>query len=98
MLSSPANNATGVSVPVTLSWGAASGATSYRAQVSTVSTFATLVLDRTGITTTSTSVSGLAANTVYYWRVYGVNAIGQGPASAVRNFTTATSGNQQGQN
>ena len=61
MLSAPANGATGVAVPVTLSWGAATGATSYQAQVSTSSTFATLVLDRPGITTTSTSVSGLAA-------------------------------------
>jgi hypothetical protein len=97
VLSAPANGATGVAVPVTLSWQAASGATSYRAQVSTVSTFATLVLDRSGITTTSTSVSGLAGTTTYYWRVFAVNTTGSSPASAVRSFTTGTSGNEQGQ-
>jgi aqualysin 1 len=97
VLSSPANAATGVAVPATLSWGASAGATAYRAQVSTSSTFVTLFLDRTGITTTSTSVSGLAASTVYYWRVSASNAGVSSAFSAARSFTTAGSNNQQGQ-
>jgi len=96
-LASPANAATGVAVPATLSWNAATGATSYRVQVSTGSTFATLFLDRMGVTTTSTSVSGLAASTVYYWRVSATNAGGSSAFSAARSFTTAASGDQQGQ-
>jgi hypothetical protein len=97
VLSAPANGATGVVVPVTLSWQASTGSpTSYQAQVSTVSTFATLVLDRPGITTTSTSVSGLTAGTVYYWHVRATNAAGSSLYSATRSFTTATN-NQEGQ-
>jgi subtilisin family serine protease len=98
-LSSPANAATGVAVPATLSWTASSGAASYNVQVSTSSTFATLFLNRTGVTTTSTSVSGLAASTVYYWRVSATNAGGTSAYSAARSFTTAaaacTNGNCQ---
>jgi hypothetical protein len=96
VLSAPANGATSVAIPVTLSWQTSSGAASYRAQVSTSSTFATLVLDRPGITTTSTSVSGLAATTVYYWRVNATNTAGTSAWSLTRSFTT--SGDQQGQN
>jgi subtilisin family serine protease len=88
VLSSPADAATNVALPVTLSWQASSGATSYRAQVSTSSSFTPLVYDQS-ITTTSTTVSGLAFRTTYFWRVYAVDATGQGPASAVRSFRTA---------
>jgi subtilisin family serine protease len=38
-LSSPANGATGVSIPATFTWNASTGATSYRVQVSTSSSF-----------------------------------------------------------
>jgi len=75
-------------VPVTLSWQVSSGATSYHAQVSTSSTFTPLVYDQSGITTTSTTVSGLARRTTYFWRVFAADAT-EGPASAVRSFRTA---------
>ncbi len=97
VLSSPANAATGVAVPTTLSWAASSGATSYTAQVSTSSAFTTFAYNVSGITTTSTSVSGLAASTVYYWRVSATNAGGTSAFSASRSFTTATSGDEEGQ-
>ena len=94
VLSSPANAATKVAVPTTLSWGASSGATSYRVQVSTSSTFTTLFLDLSGVTTTSTSVAGLGSQTLYYWRVLAPNASGSSAFSAARSFTTAcTNGN-----
>jgi subtilisin family serine protease len=93
VLSAPANAATNVAVPATLSWAASSGATSYRVQVSTSSTFTTLFLDRTGVTTTSTSVAGLASTTVYYWRVLATNAGGSSAFSAARSFTTRCTGN-----
>ena len=88
-LSSLANAATSVAVPVTLSWVASSGATSYQVQVSTSATFSPLFLDRPGVTTTSTSVTGLATSTVYYWRVSAFNAGGSGACSAARSFTPA---------
>ncbi len=96
VLSSPANAATNVSLSPTLSWAAATGATSYRVQVSTSAAFTTLFLDRPGVTTTSTAVTGLAASTVYYWRVNASNTGGTSAWSTVRSFTTlCTSGNCQ---
>ncbi len=80
-LVTPAHGATGVAVPVTLSWIAPTGAESYRIQLSRSLDFATLVLNRAGVRTTSTLVSGLAPNTVYYWRVRAINAGGSGPWS-----------------
>jgi aqualysin 1 len=88
VLISPPDGATGVSVSPTLSWNASSGATSYKLQVSTDSGFGTLVVNQTGITGTSTAVSGLAASTLYYWRVLASNSGGDSPWSTVWAFTT----------
>ncbi|MDQ6689846.1 MAG: S8 family serine peptidase [Gemmatimonadota bacterium] len=92
VLSAPANGVTGVAVPVTLSWTAdPAGGTpaSYTVQVSTSSNFTTLFLTRS-VTANSTSVTGLAANTVYYWRVNATNTTGTSSFSGARNFRTAT--------
>ena len=88
-LSSPANAATNVSVAPTLSWAAATAATSYNLEYSTSSTFASNVTTITGITTTSRAISGLANSTVYYWRVSATNSTGTSAASTARSFTTA---------
>ena len=87
-LVSPANGATGVAVPVRLSWNAPAGAVSYRVQVSQHLDFSTFAFSRSGITATSFLVSGLAANTLYYWRVRATNAGGNSPWSVKRRFTT----------
>ncbi|MCE1189353.1 MAG: T9SS type A sorting domain-containing protein [Ignavibacteria bacterium] len=89
-LSSPANNATNQATALTLNWAASSGATTYRIQVSTVSTFATTLVNDSTVTTTSKQISGLANNTKYYWRVNAKNATGTSSWSDVWNFTTAT--------
>jgi subtilisin family serine protease len=88
-LSSPANAATNVSVAPTLSWAAATAATSYNLEYSTSSTFANNITSITGITATSRAISGLANSTVYYWRVSATNATGTSAYSAIRSFTTA---------
>jgi subtilisin family serine protease len=87
-LVAPANGSTGIARPVKLSWTAAAGADSYRIQLSRTVNFATLALDRGGVTTTSTLVSGLTATTAYYWRVRATNAAGAGSWSVTRRFTT----------
>ena len=87
-LSSPAANATGQSLNPTLTWLASSGATSYNLQVSTSSTFATTLVDQTGITSTSRALSGLTNSTIYYWRVSATNTVGTSAWSATRSFTT----------
>ncbi len=89
VLSSPANAATNQTLSPTLSWAAATAATSYNLEYSTSSTFNANVNSITGITTTSTALSGLANSTTYYWRVSATNSTGTSAWSAQRSFTTA---------
>jgi hypothetical protein len=95
LLASPANSATEVGVSPTLFWNASGGANSYQAQVSTSSAFSTTIFNQSGITGTSASLSGLANNTTYYWRVRAANAAGNSAWSSVWSFTTVpvSSGN-----
>ena len=87
-LSSPANLATNVAIAPTLSWAAASAAGTYNLQVSTSNTFATTVIDLTGLATTSRAISGLANSTTYFWRVSATNTTGTSAWSVVSSFTT----------
>ena len=88
-LSAPANGATSVSTTPALSWAAISGASSYRVQVATDSAFTNLVVNQVVSGTSFTPATALANNTQYFWRVYGINGCGQGPASSAFSFTTA---------
>lgn len=88
VLSSPADGARNVSRSPTLSWNASSGATSYRAQVATDASFATLVYDQAGITGTSTSLSGLGSRVEYFWRVNATGSGGTSDWSATWSFRT----------
>lgn len=88
-LISPADGATGQSIPITLSWSAVSGATSYHLQVSSVANFASTIFDDTTLTGTSKSVNGLSYGTTYYWRVAAVNANSTGAFSTARSFATS---------
>ena len=88
-LFSPANASVGQPTSVTVSWNASLGAATYRLQVSTSSTFSTLVLDDATLTTTTRVVSGLATSTTYFWQVSATNIAGTSPYSTVWSFTTA---------
>ncbi len=88
ILSSPANNSTGVNTSPSLSWNASSGAASYRLQVSTSSAFATTIVDESNITLTNYNLSSLLNSTQYYWRVNATNSEGTSGWSSVWNFTT----------
>jgi uncharacterized repeat protein (TIGR02543 family) len=95
VLSAPANNATGVAVSQAVSWGAVTGAATYRVQVSTAVDFSIgIVVDDSTLTTASKALNSLTNNTMYYWRVNAKNAGGTSAWSAAFNFTTivATSG------
>jgi hypothetical protein len=91
VLASPANRAINVPTPPTLNWNASTGATSYRLQVSTNTSFSPTVLDQSGIATTSYGVSDLANNTTYNWRANATNAGGTSSWSSTRSFTTIPS-------
>lgn len=90
-LVSPVNGATGVSTSPTLTWNASTGAATYRVQVSTSSAFSTTVYDQSGLTTTSTTVTGLASATTYYWRANASNSAGTSTWSSTWSFTTSSS-------
>ncbi len=90
-LSSPVDNATGVALNGSLTWGSVSGATSYKVEVSTQSDFSTTVVSTTETTTTFTFSGELTNNTTYYWRVRSVNGVGESSWSDVWIFTTLVS-------
>ncbi len=88
ILISPVNGATGLPTNLRLTWGSSAGATSYRLQVSTDSTFTPTVTDTAGLSSSTDSLSGLFALTTYYWRVNAIFAGGNGAWSSVWHFTT----------
>ncbi|MBI5216761.1 MAG: T9SS type A sorting domain-containing protein [Ignavibacteriae bacterium] len=84
----PSNDTTCVSLAPTFLWNSSQGATSYRIQISTDSTFAVVTVDSNNITTTSLTVSGLLPTTKYFWRVNASNTSGSSSWSATLHFTT----------
>jgi photosystem II stability/assembly factor-like uncharacterized protein len=87
VLIAPEAFATGVAISPTLSWNASGGATSYRVQVSTVSSFATLLVNDS-ITATTRAIGPLGGNTDYFWRVNARNTAGVSAYSTTQRFTT----------
>ncbi len=87
-LVSPTSGSTAVSRTPTLSWNASAGASSYRVQVSTSSSFTTTVYDQAGITSTSVTLPQLGSRITYYWQVNATNTNGTSAYSATWNFRT----------
>lgn len=88
VLVSPTNNATGRPINnSSVSWSAASGATSYTVQLSTSTDFTNPIQTISNLTVTTASFSGLSALTRYYWRVGATNAVGT-TWSVTWSFTT----------
>ncbi len=90
-LVSPANAAVNQIAAAPLRWNASAGATSYRLQVSTSATFASLQIYQSALTDTTFTPSTLSDNTTYYWRVSASDASGTSPWSSVWSFTTQVS-------
>jgi hypothetical protein len=87
-LSSPLNSSTGISINPVLNWNLSTGVSSYRVQVSTTSTFLSVIIDDSSLTVASKTLSNLSNNLTYYWRVKAKNAAGVSDWSEVRSFTT----------
>lgn len=88
-LQAPANNATGRTLELALSWGKGSLADAYQWQVATMQSFAaSSIIDSGTVTGTTSTVTLPNCNTKYFWRVRGVNSIGPGAWSNVFAFTT----------
>lgn len=90
VLSSPADGSTNVPLSASVSWNVSTGATVYNAQLATDAGFTNIVSSKTGLTGISTTFSGLATNTTYYWRVNAGNGGGTSTWSSVWSFTTQT--------
>ena len=86
-LIAPTNGAAGVSTTPTFSWNAADGAASYNLVVSTYPNLSSPIINRTGLTTTSYTGSGLFTGPTYYWGIEAVNPYGNS-WSSVWSFTT----------
>jgi subtilisin family serine protease len=87
ILLSPANAATNIPTSTTLSWQAVGGAASYEVQISTRSNFSRNT-STANTSNTSASLSGLARNTNYYWRVRAVAGSTQSDWSTAWVFKT----------
>lgn len=86
-LSTPANNAVGISNSLNLTWVADSNATMYDVQIATDAAFTTIISSGTA-TTNSYAVSGLTDSTVYFWRILPKNDACSGVYSVANKFTT----------
>jgi hypothetical protein len=90
-LTTPTDGATGISnCRATVSWSAVACANpTYHAQIDTSPSFNSQKLqDATNINGVQNTFTGLFCNTRYYWHVATTNAVGDGPYSAYRSFTT----------
>jgi hypothetical protein len=88
VLASPANGAADQLASVTLRWYYPANAASYRVQVSTDSSFNSFLANAANVEDTSQVVSGLAGQTIYYWRVSASNAAGASAFSQTFAFAT----------
>ena len=88
VLNLPPDNTTGFSLSGALSWAAETNSDSYFLEIATDMAFADILVNQ-NIQDISYNITGLlTANTMYFWRVKGSNACGQGSYSAIRKFTT----------
>ncbi|MGK4566055.1 reprolysin-like metallopeptidase [Flavobacterium sp. 3HN19-14] len=86
-LTSPANEAFGQPINLTLNWSADAAATFYDVQLATDVTFSNNLQNLTS-TTNSLALTGLSQNTNYFWRITPKNSACQGNQSGYYRFTT----------
>lgn len=87
VLASPNNNADNLTMPVTVSWAAVSGATNYHLQVDDAANFASPITNLT-MSGTTYNITGLDDGVTYYWHVRAGNDCGWSAMSTSRAFTT----------
>ncbi|MDP3312757.1 reprolysin-like metallopeptidase, partial [Lutibacter sp.] len=87
ILTAPLNNVVNVPKPFKLSWETHVNSKSYLVEISTNNTFSTIVQSSTVINNTL-NPSSLMPNTIYFWRVKGINNCGTSSYSSIFSFKT----------
>jgi PKD repeat protein len=86
----PADAATGLSLPVELSWEALPAARRYDVQIATDEAFSELAAEARRLRDVRVAMDGLSPGVRYYWRVRARNEGGVGSWSAARSFETGS--------
>lgn len=86
-LLSPVNNFEIWKTPFTLKWKASNSAEIYSIEISADSLFASFAFKETQFTDTSKLITSIRAAGKYYWRIRGVNTIGNSPYSETGCFS-----------
>jgi len=89
-LLSPLNGSKDVATNPTMKWSVSTGASSYRLQVSTSTSFNPVAFEDSTNSATKQEIGPLIYNTTYYWRVLATNSNGNSTWSPVWSFTTGT--------
>jgi len=87
-LVSPKNGSVDIVTNPAMSWNSSAGASSYRLQVSTTTSFNPIVFEDSTISGTNHEIGQLSDNTIYHWRVLAKNSNGNSMWSPVWSFTT----------
>jgi len=90
LLLTPYNGATNQSRMPVLVWETVTGAVNYTVEVTTSSTFAYITLTRTYVVPSTLLITGLLANTTYYWRVRAIFSSSTSNNSNPFHFTTGS--------
>jgi len=90
-LVSPTDGAANQPTNIIVQWNAVLNAQTYRLQVSTTSSFSSIVIDDSTLSITSKELSGLSSNGQYFWRVSARNTSSASDWSAIWSFTTLSS-------
>ena len=85
---SPVNLSTAQPINITLNWNRSANAANYGIQVSTTSSFATFVVNETGLINPTKALTGLNQGTTYYWRINATNTSGTSQWSTTYSFST----------
>jgi len=85
---SPVNLSTAQPVNITLNWSPTTNAATYGIQVSTTSSFATFIVNETGLINPNKALTSLNQGTTYYWRINATNTSGTSQWSLAYSFST----------
>jgi hypothetical protein len=85
---SPVNLSITQPVNITLNWNQSANAATYGIQVSTTSSFATFIVNETGLINPNKALTSLNQGTTYYWRINATNTSGTSQWSLAYSFST----------